>query len=101
MNKLATALGAMGIVLAAGMLSACGRAADLSCDEIARQSQQLSQSQDVKFKAITGVRETNKTDTERRCEGTAELDSGETGTVYMRGFEQDGNQLVEYRPEPF
>ena len=89
-------LGLGGLALAAASLSACGTAPDLSCDEIARQARELSQGQDVKFSEIRDVREVSKTDRERRCSGTGVTADGQSIPLTLRGYEENGNQLVAY-----
>ena len=89
-------LGLGGLALATASLSACGTAADLSCDEIARQARELSQSQDVKFTEIRDVREVSRTETERRCSGTGVTAAGQPIPLTLRGYEENGNQLVAY-----
>ncbi len=85
-----------GLALAALALSGCGTAADLSCDEIARQARELSQSQEVKFNEIRDVREVSRTETERRCSGTGVTAAGQSIPLTLRGYEENGNQLVAY-----
>jgi len=83
--------------MAAGAtLTACTRAADLTCDDIARRSQELSQSQPVKFSEIRDVREVSSTEQERRCSGTGVTATGQTMPLTLRGYEENGNQLFAY-----
>jgi len=89
-------LGLGGLALATMSLSACGTAADLSCDEIARQARELSQGQEVKFTEIREVREVSRTDRERRCSGTGVTAAGQNIPLTLRGYEENGNQLVAY-----
>ena len=80
-------------------LVACGTAAGLSCEEIARQATELSKSQPVQIKQIRDLREVSKTETERRCRGMAETSAGTNEAVIVRGYEENGNQMVGYEPE--
>ena len=77
-------------------VAACQRAADLSCDEIAQKAREISQRQEVKFNEIRDVREVSRTETERRCTGNGVTTTGQTIPLQMRGYEENGNQLVAY-----
>ena len=88
---------AMLLSIAAGAsLTACTRGADLTCDDIARRSQELSQSQPMKFSEIRDVREVSSTEQERRCTGTGVTATGQTIPLTLRGYEENGNQLFAY-----
>lgn len=77
-------------------LAACQRAADLSCDQIAQKAQELSQRQEVRFNEIRDVREVSRTETERRCTGNGVTTTGQTIALQLRGYEENGNQMVSY-----
>ncbi len=88
--------------LAAALAGCTGRAADLSCDDIARQAQQASQSQGTPVTRFKDVREESSTDTEKRFIGTAEVQGMGDVTVYLRGYEDpSGNQMVAFQEQPF
>lgn len=86
---------------AALAVSACNNAASLSCEQIADQAKQITQTQGTAVTAITDIREVSATPTERRCTGTAATALGST-EVHMRGFQaENGDQRVEIRETPF
>jgi len=92
-------LGLTAVAVVTLPLAACGTAAGLSCEEIARQATELSKSQPVQITQIRDLREVSKTDTERRCRGMAETSAGTNEAVIVRGYEENGNQMVGYEPE--
>jgi len=75
--------------------------ADWDCARIATKATELSQTQPARFRDITNVREASRTATDARCEGTASLQTGESGTVYMRAYQEGTNIMVAYQGEPF
>lgn len=83
------------------LLSGCNSVADWDCAKIAEKATELSQAQPIKFTSITGVRETSRNDTDARCTGEAQLAGGDTGTVYLRAYEEGSNIMVAYQGEPF
>ena len=88
-------------LLGAGLLSACTGVADWDCARIAEKSVELSQGQPIRFRTIDNVRETARNDTDARCEGTAHLVDGGSGTVYMRAYQEGTNIMVAYQGTPF
>ena len=95
-------LGSTALVFCALALSGCGTSvAQWDCAEIAEKSTELSQEQPVKFQSISDVRETSRTPTDARCEGQAQLAGGDSGTVYMRAYEEGSNIMVAYQGTPF
>jgi hypothetical protein len=88
-------------LLGAGLLSACNSVSDWDCARIAEKSVELSQSQPIRFRSIDNVRETSRNDTDARCEGTAQLLDGNSGTVYMRAYQEGTNIMVAYQGTPF
>jgi hypothetical protein len=80
-------------------LSACGTAAGLSCDEIGRQVTEATKSQPVQIRELRDVREVSKTDTERRCTAVAETSAGTNEVIMIRGYEENGNQLVGWESQ--
>ena len=84
------------IGLSAVALAGCQRAADMSCEEIAARATEISQNQAVKITRIRDVREVSKTENERRCTGMAETSVGTNEAVTLRGYEENGNQIVMY-----
>lgn len=88
--------------LATALAGCDSRAAALTCDEIARQAQQASQTQGARVERFKDVREQSATDTERRCTATAEVEGMDDVTVHLRGYEDaSGNQMVAFQQEPF
>lgn len=88
--------------LAAALAGCDSRAAGLSCDEIASQAQQASQTQGARVERFKDIREQSATDTEKRCTATAEVEGMGDVTVYLRGYEDaSGNQMVAFQQEPF
>lgn len=90
----------------AGLAAAVGgcntSAAALSCDEIARQAQQASQSQGTPVDRFKDVREASATDTEKRCTATAEVNGMGDVTVHLRGYQDEsGKQMVAFQEQPF
>lgn len=96
-----------GRLIAAGSLvtalAGCsGTAAALSCDEIARQAREASETQGARVDRFKDIREDSATDTERRCIATAEVNGMGDVTVYLRGYEDaSGNQMVAFQDTPF
>ncbi|MGE0178545.1 MAG: hypothetical protein AB7O91_01830 [Sphingomonas sp.] len=88
-------------LLSAGLLAGCNSVADWDCARIAEKSVELSQSQPIRFRAIDNVRETSRNDNDARCEGTAQLVDGNSGTVYMRAYQEGTNIMVAYQGTPF
>jgi len=85
------------LTLAALPLAGCGAAADLSCDEIAKQATDLSKEQPVQITKLDNVKEVSKTDKEKRCSATATTSLGTTEEVILKGYEDEsGNQMVGY-----
>lgn len=108
MNRVARWVTGIAGVLILGIVALtffAGGAANLNCDEIAREAQRISQGQPVQIRDITNVQETSRTlgrgSGEGRCSGQAQLSDGTTSAIYMRAFEQDGNLMVEYSPTEF
>ena len=93
------------VVGIAALVFFSGRAANLSCDEIASEAKRISQDQPSPIRNITDIRETSRTvgrgTGEGRCEGRAELGDGTKVPIYMRAFETGSNLMVEYSPTPF
>jgi hypothetical protein len=86
-------------ILAAGC---SGRAASLSCDEIAEQAKKASETQGTPVQRFKDIKEQSVTEKEKRCTATAEVNGMGDVPVYLRGYEApDGNQMVEFRPQPF
>ena len=92
---------AVTMLLGAGLLAACNSVSDWDCARIAQKSVELSQSQPIKFRTIDNVRETSRNETDARCEGTAQLVDGASGTVYMRAYQEGTNIMVAYQGTPF
>jgi len=89
-------------MLASVLPSCTTRAAQLSCDEIARQAQTVSQEQGTPVTAFTDVQEQSATETERQCTATAEVAGGMTATVYLKGYQDaNGQQKVAFQETPF
>lgn len=94
-------LAGAGALLSAIALSGCENISRWDCNRIAEKSVELSQSQPIKFRAITNVRETSRNESDARCEGTAQLVDGGSGTVYMRAYLDGSNIMVAYQGTPF
>ena len=87
--------------LLASVLTGCTtRAAQLSCDDLAEQAKAASQTQGTPVTRFTDVREQSATETEKVCTATAEVAGGATTSVVVRGYEQDGQQKVEFHEAP-
>ncbi len=85
------------LALAALPLAGCGRAVDMSCEEIAKQATELSKKQPVQITNLTNIREVSRTDKEKRCSATATTSVGTTEEVVLKGYEDSsGNQMVGY-----
>ena len=94
-------LAGAGVLLSGLALSGCENISRWDCNRIAEKSVELSQSQPIKFRAITNVRETSRNESDARCEGTAQLVDGGSGTVYMRAYLDGSNIMVAYQGMPF
>lgn len=94
-------IGALALV-SSPLLSACTPSvASMSCDAMAQQAQQLSQSQSVKVTAISGLRETSRNENEARCEGEGTLQDGSNVHLYLRAYKEGDNTMVAYQNQPF
>ena len=89
------------VLAAAASLSGCDSVAKWDCARMATKATELSQEQPIKFRDITNVRETARTPTDARCEGTANLADGGSGTVYLRAYQEGSNIMVAYQGMPF
>ncbi len=85
------------------LASGCsGRAAALSCDDIAEQAKKASLTQGTPVQRFRDIKEQSVSEKEKRCTATAEVEGMGDVPVYLRGFEDTGgNQMVEFRPHPF
>jgi len=92
---------AAGALASLALLAGCGSVADWDCNRIAEKSVELSQNQPIRFRTVTNVRETARNENDARCEGTAQLVDGTTGTVYMRAYLEGSNIMVAYQGTPF
>lgn len=101
MNARYSILAGAGVLLSGLALSGCENISRWDCNRIAEKSVELSQGQPIKFRAITNVRETSRNENDARCEGTAQLVDGGSGTVYMRAYLDGSNIMVAYQGMPF
>lgn len=92
-----TGLAATGLLLLAG----CDSVASWDCNRIAEKSVELSQSQPIRFRTITNVRETSRSQNDARCEGSAQLVAGGSGPIYMRAYLDGSNIMVAYQGTPW
>ena len=86
----------MTVAVAAVSLTACTRAAEMTCDEIGQRVTEATKSRPVQIRRLHDVREVSRTETERRCSAMAETSVGTNEMVMMRGYEENGNQLVAW-----
>lgn len=87
---------------AAALLTGCNPSvASLSCDRIAEEAKQTSQSQQYKINSITNVREVSRTEQEARCQGNASWSDNTTTDIYMRAYRDGGNTMVAYSATGF
>lgn len=79
--------------------------ADLDCSDIAEEAERISRDQPLKIQEITGLNEvsvsTAEGASERRCTGQARWDNGDSGTIYLRAFEEGGETKVSYSDQDF
>ena len=87
-------------LLALALTGCTTRAAQLSCDDIAEQAKTASQTQGTPVTRFTDVHEQSATETEKVCTATAEVAGGMTTRVVMRGYEEGGQQKVEFHEAP-
>lgn len=89
-------------VIGAGLLAGCNPSvASLSCDRIAEQAKETSQSQQYKINSITNVREVSRTEAEARCQGNASWSDNSTTDIYMRAYRDGENTMVAYSASGF
>ena len=88
--------------LALALAGCNGRAAALSCDEIASQAQTASRTQGTPVARFKDIREQSVTETEKRCTATAEVEGQGDVAVHLRGYQDEGgNQMVAFQEQPF
>jgi len=89
-------------VVAAGLIAGCNPSvASLSCDRMAEEAKQTSQSQQYKINSITNVREVSRTEAEARCQGNASWSDNTTTDIYIRAYRQGENTMVAYSATGF
>jgi hypothetical protein len=89
-------------VAAAALVGACSPSvSSLSCDRIGEEAKQISQAQPLKITNLINLRETSRTDTEARCQGTATMSNGQSGDLYLRAYAAENATRVEYSSQPF
>ncbi len=89
-------------VIGAGLLAGCNPTiASLSCDRIADEAKQTSQSQQYKINSITNVREVSRTEAEARCQGNASWSDNTNTDIYMRAYRDGSNTMVAYSATSF
>jgi len=96
-------LGSAVLALAAApLLAGCTpKVSGLDCAAISEQAKTISQGQTLKIQSVANAHETSRTPTDARCEGTATMSDGSTGTIYLRAYEENGNTMVAYQGTPF
>ena len=94
-------LGALALV-SSPLLSACAPSiASMTCDRMAEEARNTSQAQQYKISEIRNTRETQRTETEARCEGEATWNDNSTSPVYLRAYKEGDNTMVAYQNQPF
>lgn len=100
--RLVGIVAAVSAVVAAGLVAGCAPSvASMTCDRIAEEAKQISQRETVKISTITNVRETSRTETEARCQGSATLSDNSSGDLYLRAYAHNNGTMVEYSGQPF
>lgn len=89
-------------IVAAALIAGCNPSvASLSCDRIAEQAKETSQSQQYKINNINNVREVSRTEAEARCQGNASWSDNTTTDIYMRAYRDGENTMVAYSATGF
>lgn len=89
-------------IVAGAIIAGCTPSvASLSCDRIADQAKETSQSQQYKINNISNVREVSRTEAEARCQGNASWSDNTTTDIYMRAYRDGENTMVAYSATGF
>jgi len=88
--------------IATALVGGCNvTVASLSCDRMAEQAKETSQSQQYKINSITNLREISRTEQEARCQGNAAWSDNTTTDIYLRAYRQGENTMVGYSATGF
>ncbi|MDQ8755005.1 hypothetical protein RCO27_02080 [Sphingosinicella sp. LHD-64] len=82
-------------------LAGCGGISGMDCAEIADRAREISRTQPIQVAEIANPQETARSPADIRCTAQARLADGRTTTLYLRAYEEDGEDKVAYRERPF